>query len=400
MSVFIALSLRPAIRADEPRDLEEFGWPAVYAPLQARYFNSLVFGNGVSTAAARRELNLYLRQKIAATDLVCGLSVEQRQKLNLAGRGEIKRLFDRVAERRRKFLDPDGDAGVVTKQVQEDAEALRHALRSDPFERGPLFTRIWARALTADQSARVAAFAAGNRITGVRLAPQEQEADEIREVWFPDTPFGDSDLARVARLPMLENLILDKTRVTDGGLGHLAGLTRLEELDLGDTRIDGSGLAHLKGLKNLLALDLRRTPLDGENLVHLRPLAALRHLYLQETPVADAGLVHLAALSGLTELSLHHTRVTDAGLASLKALVNLRQLDLDGTNITDAGLIHLTGLKTLEVLDLRGTLVTADGIARLGALGSLRHVYLFDTAVTDAGIAALQRSLPKAKLLR
>jgi hypothetical protein len=398
-AIVFLLSVRASFGAGEwPEDFEPLAQQDL-APAQEGYFNALIFGAG-NAATARRELNLFLHQRIAETDLICGLSEGQKKKLDLAGRGEIKRLFDRIDERRRKFLDVEGDAGVVTQQVLDDAAALRDAVRSDPLERGPLFSKIWARTLTADQSARSATFAATDRITGVRLASQTQDTDEVREVRFPATPFGDSDLARVARLTTLQNLILDTTRVTDPGLARLAGLTNLRELDLGDTRIDGSGLAHLKELKDLRALDLRRTPLNGDNLVHLRPLIGLRRLYLQETLIRDSGIVHLAAVTGLTELSLRHTRVTDAGLASLNELVNLRQLDLDGTRVTDAGLIHLTGMNKLEVLDLRGTLVTDEGIARLGALGSLRHVYLFDTAVTDAGIASLQRSLPSARLMR
>jgi uncharacterized protein YjbI with pentapeptide repeats len=395
------LSIAAGIRADDWSDDVDAGPPpGPVAANNARYFDGLVFGKN-SSAGVRRELNRFLGQKIAETDLICGLSDQQKQKLQLAGRGDLKRLFDRIDEGRRKLLNADeSEADAILQALREGAAVLSKAVHSDPFEQGSLLSKTWARTLTPEQAARRAAFATTDRITGVRFEQVSKEQDDIREVRFPATPFGDADLERLGRIATLRKVVLDSTRITDAGLIHLAGLTNLEELDLADTRIDGSGLAHLEGFGSLRLLDLRRTALNGDNLVHLREMTGLKRLCLQETPVTDAGLAHLAGLTGLLELHLRGTPITDAGLASLKGLVNLRQLDLDGTQITDAGLESVAGLKKLHVLDLRGTRVTDAGLPLLAALPNLGHVYLFDTRVTNAGIAALKEALPKARLLR
>jgi uncharacterized protein YjbI with pentapeptide repeats len=399
--MLLALSSPVGVRADEGREDADAGPPAgPVAASSASYFDRLIFGNE-TPVAVRRELNVYLRRKIAETDLICGLSERQKQKLQLAGRGDLKRLFDRIDESRRKLMNADeSEADAILQKLREDAEALKAAVRSEPFEQGSLLSKTWARTLTPEQAARRAAFAAADRITGVHFEPASKEHDNLREVRFPATPFGDADLARLRRMATLRKIVLDSTRITDAGLAHLAGLTNLEELDLADTRIDGSGLAHLRGPGSLRSLDLRRTALNGDNLVYLEEQTNLRRLYLQETPVTDAGLAHLTGLTELRELYLRGTPITDAGLASLKGLVNLRQLDLDGTQITDAGLESLVGLNKLEVLDLRGTQVTDAGLPRLAALPELRHVYLFDTAVTKAGVAGLRDNLPNVKVLR
>jgi hypothetical protein len=372
--------------------------------LAVQYFDQVVFGRqGEGRAdAVHSELNFYLRQKIATLDFVCGLNAPQRQRLHLAGRGDIKRLLDRVDERRQKVATLGGDQPDPNLKVfQLEAEAMQRVVRSDPFGGNSMYAKMRARALTPEQKARGATFLRGDRVTGVRLDPSKPEGpDEVREIRFPVTTFGDQDMKRVESMTLLRSLVLDSTAITDAGLVHLKRLANLEELDLGNTKINGPGLAHLEGLSALRDLDLRRTDVSNENLARLAGLTQLRRLHLDQTPVGDAGLVHLAALGELRFLFLCQSQISDAGLAKLKHLTNLSHLDLEGTQVTDAGIGHLTAMTSLQVLDLRVTRVTDKGIARLGKLKSLRHVYLFDTPVTDAGIEALQRSLPNAKLMR
>src|SRR5437660_701543 len=47
-------------------------------------------------AAARRRLDRLLAARIGAMDTVCGLNAAQKQKIELAGRGDLKQLFDRL----------------------------------------------------------------------------------------------------------------------------------------------------------------------------------------------------------------------------------------------------------------------------------------------------------------
>ena len=367
---------------------------------EPRAFDALVFGNrGLYERPVDPDgLLVYLEQKITTIDLACGLSAPQKQKLALAGRGDLRRLFERVEEARRKYEAAGPNPDI--RELMQTTQALADALRSDPFDRNSLFEKTAGATLNAEQLAKCAALTRSDRLTGVRLQRSPQGSFEIREIRMPATEFRDEDLARLNGTAGLRNLVLDSTPVTDAGLATLSGLFELEQLDLGNTRIDGSGFVHLARLTSLRELDLRQTRVTSESLVHLRALTGLKRLHLEETWIGDQALAHLAELTNLRFLFLRGTAVTDAGLAQLRKLRNLRQLDLGGTAVTDAGLVHLSGLSDLELLDLQGTRVSDAGISRLAHLPLLRHAYFFDTPVTAAGIEALQRTLTKAKLLR
>jgi len=398
---------------------------------QVEYFDQVVFSGSRTGSAAevRRELAHYLREKIVAVDLVCQLTDGQKQKLQLAGRGDIERLLNRVAEQRRQLQPHDNDERrAIPQNFQLEAEAMRDAVRSDPFDDGSLFAKTRTLTLTAAQRARFRTFSDSDRLTGIELHSRPDGADasaeEIKEIRFPATEFDDIDMARLQGLQALQSLILDSTRITDAGLAHLSGLSNLQELGLARTQISGAGLRNFSDLTSLRMLDLRRTQVSSEALVHFRGLVNLKRLHLEFTPIGDAGAVHLAALPELSALllgqtqigdigvarlnqlrnlkilGLDGTRITDTGLAAMKELQNLKTLDLDGTRITDAGLVHLIGMKNLEVLDLRNTRVTDAGMVHLGKVATLRHLYLFDTAVTDSGTAALQRALPAVRIFQ
>src|SRR5437868_1355733 len=89
----IVLSWAVAIASDPPD--EEASDPTVYR---------WVFGDfRLDAAAARKQLDLLLRQKIAVIDHICKLTDAQKQKLELACRADNKELDDRIAEIAVKF---------------------------------------------------------------------------------------------------------------------------------------------------------------------------------------------------------------------------------------------------------------------------------------------------------
>src|SRR5438552_2252509 len=99
------LSLAAAVAGD-PADEE----PGENAPLAARAIriNELridlareqytVAIRQLDAVAARKQLDTVLRQRVAVVDTVCGLNDMQKQKLELAGRGDVKRFIDRAQE--------------------------------------------------------------------------------------------------------------------------------------------------------------------------------------------------------------------------------------------------------------------------------------------------------------
>lgn len=298
------------------------------------------FGEGTDRAAGYEQLDTLLRQKIAIVDQVCGLTDTQKQKLQLAGRGDARRLFDRLDKIGARILLVRDDRDKIY-QLLEEAHALQRDLIRPGFSTdGSLFFKSLERLLTAEQAVKYAPLRAIIQAGGLVRIRRDGGTERL-EISLPGTGLVNDDLAHLRALPGLHVLILVKSQVTDAGLTHLAGLTSLNTLVLSQTRVTDEGLAELKGL------------------------TGLRELSLDETPVTDKGVEQLKRLTGLQYLSLKGTGVSDAGLAHLKAMTRLESLVLDETGVTDAGLIHLAGLANLEILLVRRTAVTDSRIAEL-----------------------------------
>ena len=110
------------------------------------------------------------RREIGAIHRSCGLNDSQTKKLELAGRGEIKRLIDGIAEHKQAFLSEERDNFAASRYLYESAEvlALRKKLRDGPFGEDSLFAKTIGNVLTPDQAAKYAkrsALAAGSNRT-------------------------------------------------------------------------------------------------------------------------------------------------------------------------------------------------------------------------------------------
>jgi hypothetical protein len=82
-------------------------------------FNRMVYGN-LRPEALRDRLEAFLNVKITDAARRCNLSEDQKEKLRLAGRGDIRRVFDRIEDRK----------DVIGKQVdQEEYIRLMNQLR-------------------------------------------------------------------------------------------------------------------------------------------------------------------------------------------------------------------------------------------------------------------------------
>jgi hypothetical protein len=115
---------------------------------------------------------------------------------------------------------------------------------------------------------------------------------------------------------------------------------------------------------------------------------------------AGVTLKELAKLKNLRSLCIGGVQgeaYTD--LKDLAVMTNLRGLYLFYLPVKDAQLEHLAGLKNLQVLDLSHTRVTDTGVKGLAGMHSLRWLNLHGTKVTPAGVAALQKELPKCRIV-
>jgi hypothetical protein len=126
-------------------------------PLDARQqaFNNALLGEGLNAKAARKLLDARLTEKLAFVDRICRLTSAQTQRLHLAGRGDIKRFFDRIDSLRSTFPErPEGENDRAWADGHKvEAREFRRALNSGVFLDGSLFARILRTTLTADQLA-------------------------------------------------------------------------------------------------------------------------------------------------------------------------------------------------------------------------------------------------------
>jgi internalin A len=120
----------------------------------------------------------------------------------------------------------------------------------------------------------------------------------------------------------------------------------------------------------------------------------------------EAGITlrELAKLQNLQSLNIGAVRSPDrrqayADFKDLAELKSLRALYLFYMPVTDADLKHLAGLRDLQVLDLSATRVTDAGLKELARLKELRWLNLSTPGVTANGITALQKELPKCKIV-
>jgi beta-lactamase regulating signal transducer with metallopeptidase domain/Leucine-rich repeat (LRR) protein len=257
---------------------------------------------------------------------------------------------------------------------------------------------------------------------------------------FTGSPLTDQTLARLAKLPKLEELTiagaftdegmkslggmgamkalcltfapLMDPHVTNAGIAHLGRLTKLQRLALANQKqCTLSGLSALKDLKDLRilhVLDIRQDQkgMDLSGLTHLEDL--LISMYGQRVgqemawdPMIDDDLRTLANLPNLRRIQLPHRGFTDRGLQYLSGLKNAEFINLGGEGITDAGFAAFSNLPRLNWLKISGGAVTDAALTHLEALPSLERLEIqSDQPISQKAVKALRAKLPQLDSVR
>lgn len=113
-----------------------------------------IFGPAGSGEATRAALDRLLTRRIGLVDLRCGLTDAQKRKLQLAGRGDIKRLLDRIDQIRPEFTEVKEDATRRDAFFVEKIVPFESVLHTGPFDGNSLYAKTLATSLTPEQSAR------------------------------------------------------------------------------------------------------------------------------------------------------------------------------------------------------------------------------------------------------
>ncbi len=158
VSVFGGVTFGPALRGQddwEAAEQEVLNQPAGMAQ-QAIFempevqFDHWVFG-GSDAGQAKKRLEALLTLQIESVERVCTLSDVQRKKLQLAGRGDMKRFDDETEEVRKKFRAVRRDQNKIN-QIWQDLQPLQTKFNAGLFHDTSLFRKVLKQTLDAQQS--------------------------------------------------------------------------------------------------------------------------------------------------------------------------------------------------------------------------------------------------------
>jgi hypothetical protein len=134
-------------------EVEAVVMPAPAVMFQDQNFDQWIFGGGKNAAGGRSKFDAMLSLRLEEVNRLCGLTDAQRKKLGLAGRGDIKRFFDQVEEKRRAFRLVRNDQNKVNQVIQE-IQPLRLTFMSGLFGDGSIFVKTLKKTLDDAQAGR------------------------------------------------------------------------------------------------------------------------------------------------------------------------------------------------------------------------------------------------------
>jgi len=122
-------------------------------------FDQWVFGGRGNAAAVRKRFDSQLSLQVEELERICGLSEDQKKKLQLAGRGDIKWLFDQVDVLRKKFQLVKNDQSKFN-EFWQDVQPFQVVFSQGAFGSGSFFNKTLKNTLTSEQ---VASFQTADR---------------------------------------------------------------------------------------------------------------------------------------------------------------------------------------------------------------------------------------------
>jgi len=180
-----------------------------------------VFGGRNNRAQGLDRFNAMLNVRIDAINHTCVLSEAQKQRLQLAGRGDIKRFRDHLSELKKKFNGAKLDQNEIQNVFQE-IQPLQLEWQAGIFGPSSLFSRVISRTLEPQQLAKYeqeestrrkdqykAKVKLGVAMMAKRVAMNSKQCEEIErlllETTRPPNKFGPYDyyvvLFQVSKLP-------------------------------------------------------------------------------------------------------------------------------------------------------------------------------------------------------
>ena len=214
-------------------------------------------------------------------------------------------------------------------------------------------------------------------------------------------PFGDADLAHLAKIKTLKSLELRfPVSPTAKGLKVFAESTKLEELWIENTEFDDEclkALAPLASSLRTLALNSRKVTPDGWQ--NLGQFKKVEFLWLMDSSIDGRSMGGIGKLNELRSLVLARSDASDEGMKALAGLKKLKTLILSETKVTDEGLKHLENLTSLVELQVGNSAITATGIMYLGKSQGMGMVLGRGSKIADADMPQLENMFPNSEFV-
>jgi hypothetical protein len=174
------------VAAQQLQRLEMAERPAVQARLAAQgvlvrrlwtdqQIEGLVFRQYGNVSGARQQLDSLLAMEIVDIDRASRLTDAQKEKLRLAGLGDLKRFFDRYEEVKRKCEGIEHDQQNL-QEIQQDVNRLQITLQAGLFHEDSLLIKSLRNTLTGEQFAWYDAMARERRASRHRANIQQAVA--------------------------------------------------------------------------------------------------------------------------------------------------------------------------------------------------------------------------------
>lgn len=116
-------------------------------------FDQWIFQGNGNAANGKARLVTRLNLQLAEIDRLCGLTTEQKEKLQLAARGDTKRFFDEVEVVRQKFLAVRHDQNAFG-QIWQDIQPLQRRVSLGLHGETSIFHKALRRTLNDEQMER------------------------------------------------------------------------------------------------------------------------------------------------------------------------------------------------------------------------------------------------------
>jgi hypothetical protein len=107
-------------------------------------FDLTLFGDSGDSDSALAHMESMLARRIEGAEKQHPLTVQQKEKLRIAGRGDIKRLLDRIEDERKQFDSLRADLRGCQRFLR-GLLSLQQTYREGPFSEGSLFSKTFHR---------------------------------------------------------------------------------------------------------------------------------------------------------------------------------------------------------------------------------------------------------------